>query len=416
MVFALVDCNNFYASCERVFDPKLIGRPVVVLSNNDGCVIARSAEAKAIGIGMGTPLFKCMALIRKHRVAIFSSNYALYGDMSHRVMTILNLLEPEVEVYSIDEAFIRLPASRPGRLEAYGQTLRETIRSRTGLPVSIGFGTTKTLAKLANRQAKKTPTGVCDLTAISDLPTFLATIPVDNIWGIGRRLAAKLRLRGITTARDLSQTDDSFLRRLLTVTGLRTATELRGIPCLEMELVLTRNQTIVTSRSFGHPVTTLTELTEAVATYVTMAAEKLRRQHLLAACLQIFITTNPFAEHQPYHAGNRLIRLTAPTDHTGELIKAAIRCLPELFQPGCSYKKAGIMLSDLTDRSCRQTSLFTTPPNARLMPALDQINRRLGQNTIQYGVAGLDKEWRNRRLHQSPSYTTRWSDLPRAMA
>ncbi|MFZ5774864.1 MAG: Y-family DNA polymerase [Thermodesulfobacteriota bacterium] len=415
-IFGLLDCNNFYVSCERVFNPALAGRPVVVLSNNDGCVIARSNEAKALGIAMGEPYFRCKQLLERHRVRVFSSNYALYGDMSQRVMQVLGGLEPEVEVYSIDEAFLRLPAAGEAALRETGGRIRSTIGRYTGIPVSIGFGPTKTLAKLANRIAKKRPEhgGVFAMLAGSDIEGILRGIEVGDVWGIGRRSAQKLALRGIRTAHDLSRADEAWVRGLLGITAVRTMHELRGIPCFSLEESPPAKHSIACSRSFGVLVAEQVQMREATVTYVCRAAEKLREQQLRAASLTLSLTTNRHRADLPQYVNSRTIALPSPTSDTSALIAAAGRLLAELFRPGYLYQKVGVVPADLTPGHLQQPHLFLAPRRNRdsLDQALDRINRRWGRDTLQYGGAGLSKPWHNRRAMKSPSYTTSWQELP----
>ena len=419
-VFALVDCNNFYVSCERVFQPKLEGLPVVVLSNNDGCIIARSNEAKALGIAMGAPYFQNRTLIEQHKVKVFSSNYALYGDLSQRVMTILQQLEPEVEIYSIDEAFFHLPACAAASLADQALAIRRRIRQYVGIPVSIGIGPTKTLAKVANRIAKKNPAhkGVFDLTACRDLDGLLAGVQVGDVWGIGRRLAERLNREGVFTALDLKSRDDDWIRRRLTVTGLRTAMELRGIACITMDQAPAPRKSVVCSRSFSKPVSSLTGLREAVSCYVSTAAEKLRQEGLAAANLHVFLRTSPHRPDLPQHAESLLVRLPQPTASTPVLIKAALRGLDRIYKPGHGYQKAGVMLTELTRADRIQQNLFHRPPrdDREVMAALDLINRRWGRHTLQYASSGLAKAWRMNREHISPAYTTSWQELPKVRA
>ncbi len=420
-MFGLIDCNNFYASCERLFRPDLMNRPVVVLSNNDGCIIARSNEAKALGIGMGTPYFKQDALIRKHDVAVFSSNYPLYGDISQRVMDILMQLEPDVEIYSIDEAFIRLPAGRHCDLESWGRFLKTTVQQRTGIPVSIGFGPTKTLAKIANRLAKKNSSaaGIFVITDQQSADRLLAAVPVGDIWGIGRRHAARLKKQAIHTALELKNCADTWIRKQLTVTGLRTAMELRGIPCISLEKAGPAKKSICTSRSFGQPVYTLGDLQEAVATYTTQAACKLRSGGLRTTVLDVFIRTNSFKKDAPQYCNRRTFTLSAPSSHTATLIKIALASLNAIYRPGYRYQKAGVLLNGLVPENYEQLRLFHAPApcnETSLMKAVDMINRRWGRDTIQSAAAGLAKEWHFRQMKKSPAYTTRWSELPIAKA
>ena len=416
-VFALLDCNNFYVSCERLFNPGLEGRPVVVLSNNDGCIIARSNEAKALGIKMGEPFFQCRQLIAAQRVEVFSSNYPLYADLSQRVMDILAQLEPEVEVYSIDEAFIGLPPATPAALAETGRRIRATIRRQVGIPVAIGFGPTKTLAKVANRVAKKQPEhgGVFVLPeAGRERDQLLAALAVDDVWGIGYRSAAKLAARGIRTALALSQADDDWLRKRLTVTGLRTAMELRGVSCLPLDESPAPSKSITTSRSFGRPVADLGGLREALATYVSVASAKLREQHLKAGCLQVFLSTNRFRPSEPQYANSMTVSLAQPSASTPELIRQATAALRRLYRPGFAYQKVGVILLDLAPAGYAQPSLFHPPRPDReaLMAAMDRINQRWGRDTLHIAATGFLRSWKNQQNRKSPAYTTSWHELP----
>jgi DNA polymerase V len=420
-MFGLIDCNNFYASCERLFRPDLTTRPVVVLSNNDGCIIARSNEAKALGIGMGTPYFKQESLIRKHDVAVFSSNYPLYGDISQRVMDVLMRREPDVEVYSIDEAFIRLPPGKHCDLHSWGRFLKAAVQKHTGIPVSIGLGPTKTLAKIANRLAKKDPSaaGIFIITDRQPLDLLLATVAVGDIWGIGHRHAARLQKQSIHTALQLKNCADTWIRKQLTVTGLRTAMELRGIPCISLEKAAPAKKSICTSRSFGQPVHTLEDLQEAVATYAAQAACKLRRGGLRTKVVDVFIRTNSFKKDEPQYCNRRTFTLPAPSCHTATLIKVALASLRAIYRTGYRYQKAGVLLHDLVPENCEQLLLFhaSAPRDeTSLMEAVDEINRRWGRDTIQSAAAGLAKEWHFRQMKKSPAYTTKWSELPVAKA
>jgi DNA polymerase V len=414
-LFALVDCNNFYASCERLFAPRLMGKPVVVLSNNDGCIIARSNEAKALGIAMGAPYFKWEKFLQAHGVAVFSSNYALYGDISRRVMALLKRLEPAVEVYSIDEAFLRLSGMPGPQLTDHGRRLAQTVRRWTGIPVSIGIGPTKTLAKVAGRLAKKNETmqGVFDITG-ADTDEILGRFPVADVWGIGRRQAARLALCGVTTALDLKNCGDEWLRRTLSITGLRTAMELRGISCLNLEECPVSRKSIASSKSFGYQVEALAELKEALATYLEQAAVKLRGQHALAGSLEISLATNRFSKAAVPYSAHKVITLPEPTACTTELLRHALPALADLYRPGLRYQKAGVVLFGLVPASAGQPSLFAgrKKQDRPLMAALDRINARWGRSTIQHGAAGLDKPWRNRQQRKSPAYTTSWQELP----
>ena len=418
MKIALVDCNNFYASCERVFNPRLIGRPVVVLSSNDGCVIARSEEAKALGIVMGAPAFKNKEIFRRHAVEVMSSNYALYGDMSARVMSVLRSHAPGIEVYSIDEAFLALD---DGQGESFTRELRAQVRQSTGIPVSVGIASTKVLAKLANRVAKKTPglNGVFDLTAAGDPDEVLARVACGDIWGIGTRLAA--RLGGIRTARDLKHADMAWVRRELGVVGERIARELNGIPCLKLEEMPPPKKGIASARSFGSPVEALAELEEALATYTARVAEKLRAGHLLASHVHVFVTTNPFSTSQHQYTAGAQTTLLCPSNGTPELMTAALSLLRKIYRPGHLYKKTGIFVTELVSDQCVQLSLFDQPvgeaaPRKALEAAVDQLNRRYGTNTVRYGAMGIQQRWGMRQKRKSQGFTTRWGELPVARA
>lgn len=420
-VFALVDCNNFYASCERAFDPKLEGRPVVVLSNNDGCVVARSQESKALGISMAVPVHRVRKLIDDHDVAVFSSNYTLYGDMSARVMRILQDFSPAVEVYSIDEAFLHLNAWKRESLDGIGRDIRETVRKWTGLPVSVGIAPTKVLAKVANRAAKraKRADGVIDLTAPANQQALLRRTDVRDVWGIGRRWAEKLRRAGIETALDLRDADTRWIRSRFNVVCERIVLELRGVSCLDLEEMVPARQRIMVSRSFGERVTGLDDLRSAVGSHVTRAAEKLRVQDSTARAVMVFIQTNPFSKVDPRYSNAVTVPLPRATQNTGELMHGALRGLDAIYKQGYRYQKAGVMLLDLAPADGEAPRLFADPGAAAehgrarpLMRVLDALNRRIGRGAVRYAVEGFDAAWRMKARHRSPAYTTRWSDLP----
>jgi DNA polymerase V len=404
----LCDANNFYVSCERVFNPKLEGRPVIVLSNNDGCAVARSNEAKALGIKMGAPVFQIQDLIHQHQVQVLSSNYALYGDLSNRVMQTLHNFTPEVEVYSIDEAFL----GWSGELsESAMTTLRATVKRWTGIPVSIGLATTKILAKIANRQAKQ-QAGVFIL---EQPEAVLAELPVSEVWGIGRQSTQKLKAHGITTALDLQQAELSWIRHHLGIVGVRIVQELRGIPCLPLDLIPKPRKTCCVSRSFGQPVTELQELREAIATHTARAADKLRRDHLAASLLTVFIATNRFNQDEPYYRHAATVGLPSPTNDTLALTKAALQALEPLYRVGDRYQKAGVWLSALSPASQIQRDLFINPQDPekarKLMTVVDALNQQFGAGTVRCAVAGLQRSWQTRAQQRSPRYTTRWDEL-----
>ena len=417
--FAIIDCNNCYVSCERVFNPKLIGVPVVVLSNNDGCVIARSQEAKDLGIKMGDPAFQNEGLFKKFGVQALSSKYSLYGDMSARVMETIRTMADRIEVYSIDEAFVSL---EPWQGAEFARELRSRIRQWTGIPVSIGIASTKTLAKLANRVAKKDPAlgGVFDLTAAENPDEVLASIPCGDLWGVGRRLTPRLARVGIHTALDLKRAETAWARRTLGVVGERIVRELNGGSCLELEELPATQQGMCSAKSFGQPITALEDLESALATYAAGLAEKLRAGRLLASHLQVFLATNPFQPDRPQYTPAAHATLPEPTNHTPTLISAALGLLRQIYRPGYQYKKTGLFLTDLISETEVQLSLFSKPgadpKRAALDEAVDLLNKRLGRNTVKYGAMGTNPKWGMRQARKSRNFTTRWLELPVAVA
>ncbi|MCX7977649.1 MAG: Y-family DNA polymerase [Bdellovibrionaceae bacterium] len=415
-VFALVDCNSFYCSCERVFRPDLLRKPVIVLSNNDGCVVSRTDEAKALGIKMGEPFFKVKDLCEKNHVTVFSSNYALYGDMSRRVMRTLSDFTPEMEIYSIDEAFLSLDGFKKDTITNYALSIQQKVLKNTGIPVSIGVGPTKVLAKAANHYAKKNKqktNGVVNTFEWADIDFLLKQIPVEDVWGIGKKSAEKLKPLKIKTACDLKYANERVVERILTVVGRRIVEELRGSSCLSLESDLTDKKQIVSSRSFGRSVYTLAELKEAVATHVSNAAEKLRKQNSLAHSILVFVHTNRFKNTAQYH-NSALVRLRAGTSVTHKLIGQALAALENIYRPGFEYKKAGVVLMDLTTKSSTQLDFFSTFDSAKddnLMKTLDLINEREGKGTLKFAACGIDPDWKMLSKMKSPHYTTRWADL-----
>lgn len=420
-MFALVDCNNFYVSCERVFNPALNGKPVVVLSNNDGCFIARSEEAKALGLPMGGAAFKFRDLLGKHRVAVFSANFPLYGNMSSRVMTTLADLLPDIEVYSIDEAFLDFSGFKRLDPPLYAASIRKTIRQHTGIPVCIGIGATKTLAKAANRLAKKDPRyqGVCMLSSDGDIEAALASIGVEDIWGIGRQWGRLLKSRSIHTALDFARAPAHWVRQHLHITGARVQAELNGKSCLPLEQVRPPKQSICTSRSFGRTVTAFDELHEAVATFAANCALKLRREGSCASLLTVFICTSPFNEPDKKYWGTRSTALPFPTQDSIALVRAAGQVLASIFRPGFGYKKAGVIVDGLRPVQPAATTplpLFTDEEPAadgrqeKLMMAMDSINRSYGPGTIHLAAENRDA-WKPRQEKRSPRYTTEWNEL-----
>ena len=422
-MFALCDVNSFYASCETVFRPDLKGRPVVVLSNNDGCVIARSAEAKQIGISMGEPFFKQRELFRRYNVATFSSNYELYADMSHRVMTTLEVMSPRVEIYSIDEAFCDLTGVRNCRnLEDFGREIRATVLRDTHLTVGVGIAQTKTLAKLANHAAKKWQRqtgGVVDLSNVDRQRRLMALVPVEDVWGVGRRISKKLNAMGIKTALDLSEQSTWIIRKHFNVVLERTVRELRGEPCLELEEYAPAKQEIVCSRSFGKRVTEYEHMHQAICSHAARAAEKLRSEHQYCRYISAFVKTSPFAINEPYYGNSVSVKLLTPTQDSRDINSAAVRCLDNIWRDGHRYQKAGVMLGDFFSQGVAQLNLFDdNAPRAdsdALMTLLDKLNKQ-GRGTLYFAGQGVQQAWQMKRQMLSPCYTTRLSDIPVARA
>ncbi len=413
-MYALVDCNNFYVSCERAFDPSLKGRPVVVLSNNDGNVVARSSEAKELGIPFGAPCFSLRDMVKKKGVAMLSSNYSLYGDMSRRVMDVMASCVPQMEIYSIDEAFLYLGGV--AGVTAWARELRERILRWTGIPVSIGLGASKTLAKAAGFIAKKDPDrgGVFNM-AEARADDVLASIMVEDLWGVGRQYQKLLNGRGIVTALQLRDASDQWVRRHMSVCGLRTVMELRGRACIPLDEAPAPKKGIVSSRSFGRPVETLAELREALASYIARGAEKLRRQRGLARSITVFIATNPFRESEPQYSRGVTWELPVPTSYTPHLIFWGARMLGRIYRPGFRYKKAGVMFSEIAPEGHGQLCLFHPAPGpekARLMDVVDRINGERGRGALYFAAQGCQTSWAMRRSFLSPRYTTRWDELP----
>lgn len=418
-MFALVDVNSFYASCETAFRPDLKSRPVVVLSNNDGCVIACSAEAKVIGVRMGDPYFKQKDLFRRHGVVCFSSNYELYADMSNRVMTTLEEMSPRCEIYSIDEAFCDLTGVRNCRvLEDVGRELQEAVYRNTRLAVGVGIGQTKTLAKLANHAAKKWQRqtgGVVDLSNVQRQRKLMAALPVDETWGVGRRITKKLEAMGIKTVLSLADTDIRFIRKHFNVVLERTVRELRGEPCLELEEFAPVKQEIVCSRSFGDRVTEYEQMRQAICSYASRAAEKLRSEHQYCRFISAFVKTSPFALNEAYYGNSALVKLLTPTQDSRDIISAATRCLDAIWKDGHRYQKAGVMLGDFFSKGVAQLNLFDdNAPRAgseKLMEVLDQLNTKKGKGTLYFAGQGIQQQWQMKREMLSPRYTTRYCDL-----
>ena len=418
-VFALVDCNNFYASCEKLFRPDLKDTPVVVLSNNDGCVVARSREAKLLGIKMGVPVFQIKSEMLRHGILAFSSNYALYTDLSSRVMRTLEEMAPRVEVYSIDEAFLDLTGIESAlSLVEFGQQVRERIGHWIGITVCVGIAPTKTLAKLANHAAKKYPAtqGVVDLTNPDRQRRLLALVPVDDVWGVGKRLSKRLNALGITTALDLANASPRAIRDQFSVVLERTVRELNGESCIELEEIPPTKKQIVCSRSFGVKVTQFELLREAVCEYATRATEKLRKEQQQAKVLTVFIRTSPFKDNEPQYSNSASGELLIPSCDTRDFIELANHLLKRIWKDGFRYAKAGVMLSDFYDPGMFQPGLFDDVSirsnSQQLMSVLDTINQS-GAGKVFFAGQGTKKDWSMKREHLSPAYTTRWDQLPR---
>jgi len=421
MPIALVDCNNFYVSCERVFNPRLEGKPVVVLSNNDGCAVARSNEVKGLGIKMGEPWFKMKDVAQKHGIIALSSNYSLYGDMSARVMSILSGFSPNQEIYSIDECFLDMDGFDPNTLMDYGQKIRQTVRQGTGIPVCVGMADTKTLAKLANHCAKKGlagSNGVCNFGSMDEqqLGALFSGIPVGEVWGIGRRISAKLNEMGINTIQDLCSADPEYIRQQFSVVVERTVKELNGIPCIELEDATQPRQQIMVSRSFGNEVSQLADLSESISYYATLAAEKLRHDGSVASSLCVFVRTNPFKDDVPQYSRSMIVPLLRPTDGTLKLVHASLQGLKQIYRTGYGYKKSGVLLMGLQPKGSVQASLFDAPEDQSksdsMMRVMDAINRKMGKGSVTVASSGVRPRWAMRREKKSPSYTTEWGELP----
>lgn len=411
---ALIDCNNFYASCERVFNPSLNNKPVVVLSNNDGCVIARSAEAKLIGIKMGEPFFKCKETIKRNSVKVFSSNYTLYADMSNRVMDIIKKHFDDVEVYSIDEAFVSIKTDLLDNLERELFLLRKKILKWTGIPVSIGVGTSKTLAKIAAKKAKNN-LGVHCLWNSDDFPENLKEVKIGSVWGVGRRLERKLARRGVANAYQLSLLNHSLARKLGSINLVRTIFELNGIPCFDIDRLPNSKKQITTSRAFGSLIYTFDSIEEAVSLYISRAAEKLRLQSLSCSIITVALSTNRFAKEESYKFFLKSESLISSTNSTRILIGIGKKILRSIFKKGLGYKKAYVFLSGLENFDSKQYSLLDDIPSinkeARLMSVLDKLNGFYGSDTLKYASTGISRNWFMKRKNKSQRFTTNWDEI-----
>ena len=416
-MFALADCNNFFASCERVFRPDLQGKPVIVLSSNDGCAIARSNEAKALGIKMGAPFFKIRDLVEKHGVAVFSGNMALYGNMSQRVRWVLEEFAPAVEVYSIDEAFLDLRGMSNIDFDTYAKEISARCWKMTSIPVSVGIAPTKTLAKIASKLCKQYPKlrGGCYMHRPQDIEKVLRKYPVEDVWGIGRKSAAKLQARYVKTAYDFTQLPEAAVQKMMGITGVRTWKELQGIPCIEFEDGFEAKQSICVSRSFSSEIYDVRELQEQIANFASTMAEKLRKQGSVASEVAVFAYTNRFKENQPQTHSSSLISFPTPTSEQRTIVAKTVAATQELFKVGYGYKKAGVIATGIMAESEMVQSLFddteATEKEHRITSALDAINRAYGDGTLKLAVQGSGRI-KTTSEKQSPHYTTRWSDLP----
>lgn len=416
-MYGLCDCNNFYASCERVFRPELNGRPVVVLSNNDGCVIARSNEAKKLGIGMGDPYFKIRELLKRNNVAVFSSNFVLYGDMSRRVMSLLKKFVPATEVYSIDEAFLDFTGMDESRLDELGREIARTVKRHTGIPVSIGIAPTKTLAKIASKLCKQYPKleGCCFMHRPEDIEKVLRKFPIEDVWGIGRRYARMLRANGVDTAWDFTRLTPEWVRKRMSVVGLRMWKELRGEACIGFEQAPADKKQIATTRTFARDMTDYAELHRSVAQYAAACGEKLRAQNSVCAEIAVFILTNRHKENLPQYYESQLLKLSVPTDSMLELTRYASRLLRRIYRKGYAYKRAGVILSDIRSKTGTQRDMFDATDrdkHDRLMKAVDGLNAAFGRHKIVTAAAG-GEFFKMNREHLSDRYTTDWDGIIR---
>ena len=411
---ALVDCNSFYVSCERLFNPRIRRKPVVVLSNNDGCIISRSNEAKALGIKMGEPYFKAKDIIVKNKVEVFSSNYSLYGDLSRRVMRTLKRFNSEIEVYSIDEAFLDLSNFLDSEVEKVGKEIRETVLQWTGIPTSIGIAKTKTLSKIANHIAKKKQSGITSLIGIENLDPILEKIEINDVWGVGRQLTKFYQKNGIYNAKQLKNKSNTWIKKSSNVLGSRTAMELRGIPCINLETTQTKRKSCVVSRSFGKRIEKFQELKEAVANYCLNASEKIRSESLVAKAITVFVRTSPFQRNFGYYSNAKTIDFPIATNNSIETVKTAVSILESIFKNGYRYQKAGVMLTGLRNDDGRK-NLFSSEKDEKiksLMRSIDNTNYRYGRSTLSLASAGVHKKWNMRRQYSSKIDTADFYCLP----
>ena len=411
---ALIDCNSFYVSCERLFNPKIRKKPVVVLSNNDGCIVSRSNEAKALGIKMGEPYFKAKDIIVKNNVHVFSSNYSLYGDLSRRVMRTLKRFNSDIEVYSIDEAFIDLSNFPDNEVENVAQEIRSTVLQWTGIPTSIGIAKTKTLSKVANHIAKKKLSGVTNLIGVEDIDPILEKIEINDVWGVGKQLTKFYHKNGIYNAKQLKNKSNTWIKKSSNVLSSRTSMELRGIPCIDLETITSRRKSCVVSRSFGQRVEKFQELREAVAKYCLNASEKIRSESLIAKSITVFIRTSLFQSRFGYYSNSKTIDFPIATSNSIEIVKAALTGLETIFKNSYQYQKAGVMLTGLSNSNDGK-NLFSSEKDEKinsLMRSIDNTNNRYGRATLSLASAGVHKKWNMRRQHSSKIDTADYYCLP----
>ena len=411
---ALVDCNSFYASCERIFNPKLIGKPIVVLSNNDGCIITRSSEAKELGIKMGEPYFKAKKIIEKNNVKVFSSNYSLYGDISQRVMEILLNFSPDVEIYSIDEAFLNFKGFKNYELIQYCKHIKKIIKQWVGIPVSIGVGSTKTLSKIANHLAKKNSiyNGVCVLNTNENINEALNKTEINEVWGIGSRLSKFLKNNNIYNAKEFTLLDRNWVRKNMGVIGEKTYLELKGVSCLNLELMPTPKKSCCVSRSFSHPVEEISDLKESIISYCSRVAEKIREENLTTQSISVFVLTNHFKKNQKQYSNSIKLQLDYPTNNSIIIAKRAIEGLERIYKEGFLYKKAGIILYELKDSSSVRGLLdYDRDKSDALMQSIDNINNRYGNSTLKIAAEGIKQNWKMQRKKISQCYTTRFNEI-----
>jgi len=411
---ALVDCNSFYVSCERLFNPKIRKKPVVVLSNNDGCIISRSNEAKALGIKMGEPYFKEKDIIVKNDVQVFSSNYSLYGDLSRRVMRTLKRFNCDMEVYSIDEAFLDLSNYPDHKIEDIGKEIRNVVLQWTGIPTSIGIAKTKTLSKVANHIAKKKQSGLVSLIGVENIDPILEKVEINDVWGVGKQLTKFYHQNGIYNAKQLKNKSNTWIKKNSNVLSSRTAMELRGIPCIDLEKINTKRKSCIVSRSFGKRIEGFQELKEAIAGYSLNASEKIRSESLIAKSITVFIRTSPFQNKFGYYSNSKTIDFPIGTNNSIEIVKATINILESIFKSGYRYQKAGIMLSHLSEAT-NNKNLFSSEKDEKinnLMKSIDNTNYRYGKSTLSLASAGVHKKWNSKREHYSKIDTTDFYSVP----